>query len=104
MRRVTFITLAFLMVQLLGVKAFCTPGQTQSHACCRSSATDHYASSPTSAPRCCAISPLAVEGVADSFDSASHSTEYLHANLEAAGPFAFVPTLVAADDPQIAVH
>jgi hypothetical protein len=101
MRRVTFITLAFLTVQLLGVKAFCAPSQTPSHACCPSSATDHYSPSPTSAPPCCAISPLAVEGVADGFDSASRSTEYLHANLEAVRPFTFVPAFVAADDPRI---
>jgi hypothetical protein len=61
MRRLSYILLAVVALQLVGVRLLCSPVVSQSHDCCPP-AQEARAPAPTSLPACCHISTIPYQG------------------------------------------
>ena len=87
MRRGAYILLVVLLVQLSGLRALCSPGRRQSHACCPTGTkTTLPSSSPL--PDCCISSILNFQGSITETRSPVRPSEYTAHSAVASVPSA----------------
>ena len=93
MRRVVYILLAVLLVQLSGLRALCVSCHRQTHACCPMSTK----TSSSGLPPCCVSSILNFQGSITEMQDSSSQSEYTAQSAVVSDPSA--APLVALDQP-----